>query len=291
MRNLHPAISFGYFAFIILITVVFLHPVMLGISLVSSLLYAIYLNGIKSLRFTLLFLVPMMLLAAIINPLFNHLGNTVLFTVANIQITLESTLYGLATAAMLAAVILWFSCYNKIMTSDKFIYLFGRIIPAISLIISMALRFIPRYIAQIKKISYAQRAIGRDVGSGRIIDRLRSGADVLSIMVTWALENGVDTADSMRSRGYGLKGRSAYSLYQPNSRDKTLAAFSLYLAVLVIAGIALRLVLISYFPLIELNHLSVSALFVYLAFLLLCLFPLLLDGFEELKWRFSRSRI
>lgn len=291
MRNLHPAISFSYFAFVILITVVFMHPVTLCISLISALLYAIYLNGIKSLRLTLLVLVPMMLLAAIINPLFNHLGNTVLITVGSLQITLESTLYGLSTAGMLAAVILWFSCYNKIMTSDKFTYLFGKIIPSVSLIISMTLRFIPRYLSQMKKITYAQQAIGRDLNSGHLIDRIRSGGDILSIMVTWALENGVDTADSMRSRGYGLKGRSSYSLYKLDSRDKLLAAFSLYLAIMVIVGIALRLISISYFPWITLNPFSIPALLIYLAFLLLCLFPLLLDGFEELKWRSSRSRI
>lgn len=291
MRNLHPAISFSYFAFVILITVIFLHPVTLCISLISSLLYAIYLNGIKSLRLTLLILVPMMLLVAIINPLFNHLGNTILFTMGDVQITLESTLYGLSNAGMLAAVILWFSCYNKIMTSDKFTYLFGKIIPSVSLIISMTLRFIPRYITQIKKITYAQQAIGRDLSNGRLIDRIKSGGDILSIMVTWALENGIDTADSMRSRGYGLKGRSSYSLYQPDSRDKMIAAFSLYLAIMVIAGIALRLVSISYFPWITQNPLNIPAILIYLAFLLICLLPLLIDGFEELKWHYSRSKI
>jgi energy-coupling factor transport system permease protein len=31
---------------------------------------------------------------------------------------------------MLISVITWFNCYSAVMTSDKFVYLFGRIIPA-----------------------------------------------------------------------------------------------------------------------------------------------------------------
>ena len=74
-------------------------------------------------------------------------------------LTLESILYGLAAAAMLVTVIGWFSCYNAVMTSDKFIYLFGRIIPSLSLLFSMVLRFVPRFKAQLKTVSAAQRCI------------------------------------------------------------------------------------------------------------------------------------
>lgn len=92
------------------------------------------------------------------------------------------------------------------MTSDKFVYLFGRIIPALSLVLSMSLRFVPRFTAQIKVISNAQKCVGRDVGSGGLIKRAKQGIKILSILVTWALENAIDTADSMKDRGYGLPG-------------------------------------------------------------------------------------
>lgn len=39
-------------------------------------------------------------------------------------------------------------------------------------------------------------------------------------MVTWALENAIETADSMKSRGYGLRGRTAFSIYRMEDRDK-----------------------------------------------------------------------
>ena len=91
-------------------------------------------------------MMPLFMVVALMNPLFNHYGVTVLFYLYNgTPVTLESVVYGLAMAVMLCEVIIWFQCYNKIMTSDKFIYLFGRVIPGFSLILSMCLRFVPRF--------------------------------------------------------------------------------------------------------------------------------------------------
>lgn len=118
-------------------------------------------------------MIPFLLFMAVMNPVFNHQGVTILFYLNNGNpITKESILYGVAAACMFVTVIVWFSCYNVVMTSDKFIYIFGKILPALSLIFSMVLRFVPRYLAQIKVISNAQKCIGRDV-SQEISSRVR----------------------------------------------------------------------------------------------------------------------
>ena len=78
---------------------------------------------------------PLLLFSAVLNPLFNHEGATILtYLPDGNPLTLESMLYGVSAAAMMVTVILWFSCYNSVMTSDKFLYLFGRVIPALSLL-------------------------------------------------------------------------------------------------------------------------------------------------------------
>ena len=149
----HPIVNFTWFAAVLIFSMFLMHPVFLTISLVSGFCYSIVLNGRKSLRFNLLHLLPLLLFMALLNPSFNHAGNTILFYLpSGNPITLESILYGVSAAAMFVSVILWFSCYNTIMSSDKFIYLFGRILPSFSLIFSMVLRFVPRYKAQIKAI-------------------------------------------------------------------------------------------------------------------------------------------
>lgn len=176
-----------------------MHPVSLAISLASALVYAVYLNGRRAVRFSLLYMLPMMVVAALVNPAFNHEGATILtYLPSGNPLTLESILYGAAAAAMLAAVVTWFSCYTAVMTSDKFVYLFGRVIPALSLVLSMTLRFVPKFQAQLQVVSEAQRCIGRDVSNGGVLRRLRNAITILSIMVTWSLESAIETADSMK---------------------------------------------------------------------------------------------
>ena len=146
----HPLVNFLFFALVLVFAMCFMHPLCLLVSLGSSTAYNLYLKGRKGLRFSLAFLLPMMLLAAVLNPAFNHEGITILaYTPNGNPVTLESLIYGAASALMLASVVQWFSCYNEVMTSDKFVYLFGRLIPALSLVLSMTLRFVPKFNAQL----------------------------------------------------------------------------------------------------------------------------------------------
>ena len=47
----HPVINFLYFALVLLVTMFCLHPVILGLSLAGGVVYAVYLNGRKAVRF------------------------------------------------------------------------------------------------------------------------------------------------------------------------------------------------------------------------------------------------
>ena len=288
----HPGINFLYFGLVFLFTMFLLHPVSLLISLGCALCYAIYLNGRKAVRFSLRFLLPMMLLAAVLNPAFNHEGATVLtYLPSGNPLTMESMLYGLTAALMLAAVITWFSCYNAVMTSDKFVYLFGRVIPALSLVLSMTLRFVPKFKAQLQVVSEAQRCIGRDTSEGSLLQRAKNAITIFSIMVTWALENAIETADSMKSRGYGLPGRTAFSIYRFDERDKTALLWLLFCGVYLLSGWAAGGFSWRYYPTIRgaaVTPFTVSFQIVYLA---LCLTPVILNRWEDKKWKLLRSGI
>ena len=277
--------NFLYFGLVIAFTMFLMHPVSLAISLVSALVYAVYLNGRRAVRASLLYLLPMMAVAALVNPAFNHKGATILtYLPSGNPLTLESILYGAAAAAMLAAVITWFSCYTAVMTSDKFVYLFGRIIPALSLVLSMALRFVPKFKAQFQTVSEAQRCIGRDVSNGGVIQRLRNGITILSIMVTWSLENAIETADSMKSRGYGLPGRTAFSIYRFDSRDRAALVWLLYCGFFLFCGGMAKGFYWRYYPTakgVPLTPLTVSLQLVYLA---LCLTPVILNMRADWAW-------
>jgi len=287
----HPVVNMMYFLFVIGFTMFFMHPVCLAVSLTCAITYAVYLNGIKVIRTGLFFLLPLLIFTATLNPLFNHQGGTILAYLPNGNpLTLESILYGVAAAVMLITVISWFSCFNAVMTSDKFIYLLGRVIPALSLILSMALRLVPRFLAQIKVISNAQKCIGRDISQGNIIKKVKHGLRILSIMVTWALENAIETADSMKNRGYGLPGRTSFSIFRFDSRDAKALVYILACASIVILGAVAGAYQFRYFPTIK-GDFRGAATIVFTAYLALCSFPIVLNIRENLYWKHIESKI
>jgi len=279
----HPVVSMLYFTLVTSLAMFLTHPVCLAVSFACAFGYSIAMLGKKALRF---YLLPLMLLTALANPLFSHEGVTVLAYFPNgNQLTLESILFGLSAAFMLVTVVTWFSCFNKVMTGDKLVYLFGRVLPSLSLILSMALRFVPRFAAQAKAIANAQKCIGRDISSGNIVQRAKHGIKILSILITWALENAIDTADSMKSRGYGLPGRSAFSIYRMEKRDKIALLFLLICGSLVIAGAIVRQMEFHFYPEIGGSAFSVWQAGLFAVYFALCGLPLWAGGREAAQWK------
>ena len=261
----HPIINFVYFVFVIGCSMFLRHPVFLGISCVSGFIYYIYLKGKKAFKTALWLMIPVFLISALVNPLFNHEGVTLLFYFrTGNPLTLESIVYGLASGVMLVSVLNWFSCYQVIMTSDKFIYLFGKLIPAMSLILSMVLRFVPKFKNQITKVSDAQKCIGRD---------------------------SVETADSMKSRGYGLRGRTNFSIYRFDTRDKWIFSVIAAADLIVLGGIVTKKVYFLYFPMMEGNPLNWETLLIYVIYGGMCMLPMVINIVEDIKWHYLKSEI
>lgn len=282
----HPAVHLLYFVLILLFTMFWMHPVSLVISLSAALICAVSLNGRASARFSLTWLLPIALPAAVVNPVFNHRGATVLCLLPTGKpLTLESVLYGLAAAAMLAAVVAWFSCWTAVMTTDRFIYLFGRLIPSLSLVLSMTLRFVPRFREQFRAVSEAQRCVGRDVSDGSVPRRVGRAVTILSILITWSLENAVETADSMKSRGYGLPGRTAYSIYRMKAGDRAALAWLALCGGYLTAGWAAGGLSWQYYPAVRGALAGAFPVSLQLTWLALCLTPVILNGREAWKWR------
>lgn len=290
-KTYHPIVNFTYFVFIIGFSMFFMHPVSLGISLICGFSYSVMLKGKRAVKTNLIYMLPMVIAMALINPAFNHEGVTILaYLPSGNPLTLESILYGFCAAVMIASVICWFSCYNEVMTSDKFIYLFGKIIPALSLIISMTLRFVPKFAAQLKVVANAQRCMGRDISTGSIISRAKHGIGILSIMTTWSLENAIETADSMKSRGYGHPGRTAFSIFTFDKRDKKAFFCMIILGAYTFVGNLLDGMYFSFFPSMKAVEVSVFSISVFLAYFALCMCPIIIEFWEVRKWKALKSK-
>lgn len=225
---------------------------------------------------------------ALINPFISHNGVTVLFVMNHNPITLEALVYGIAAGGMIVTVMTWFRAFTAVMTSDKLLYIFGSLSPKIALMLSMALRYVPLFTAQVHKVSQSQKALGL-YKEDNLIDRLRGGMRVFSVMVAWTLENGIITADSMTARGYGTGRRTRFSIFRWTRDDVLLLIASLLLTALTLWGIAERT--FTYYPAITATPVTARTLAGFISYGLLTLLPAIITGKEALKWHCLRSKI
>ena len=291
-RTYHPIVNFAYFALVIGFSMFYMHPVCLAISFAGGFVYSVMLKGRKAIQTNLRYMLPMMLVTALINPAFNHEGVTILtYLPSGNPLTLESIWYGFAAALMIVGVMCHFSCYNAVMTSDKFIYLFGRVIPSLSLILSMTLRFVPKFTAQRKVVTNAQKCIGRDASGGSLVHRAKNGISILSVMVTWSLENAIETADSMKSRGYGMRGRTAFSVFTFDKRDATALLGILFFGLYVFVGGVTGGIDFRYFPSVRSSEPTIYTCSIFAAYFALCIVPIAIELWEVRKWKILRSKM
>lgn len=287
----HPTVALLYFVLVLTFSVLLLHPLFLAASLLSALCCAAELRGGTAVRQGLRYLLPASLLAALVNLAFSHEGATILaYLPSGNPLTLESAAYGLAAAALLAAVLLWGSCWNAVMSADKLMYLLGRVSPALSLLLAMTLRFVPRFQAKFREVVAARRSMGLAGSSRSRLGALRDTVTVFSAMVTWSLENAAETSDSMKSRGYGLPGRTAFSPFRLSAQDKRLLAWLFACGAYLAAGLLSGGIGWRYYPTLRaaLTPYTLSLLLCHLA---LCLTPVILQRKEERAWSSTVSSI
>lgn len=285
----HPVVNFLFFVAALGLTMFIQQPVYLLISMISGCAYLLYLQGKKGFLRQVGYLVPILVMMAIMNPMFNHEGVTVLWYLPNDNpITLEAICFGLASAVMMGASIVWFNCCNTVFTSDKIIYLFGRVIPALSLMISMTLRFVPRFKNFLQSVLRTQRAMHKPENTK---EKLGQALAAFSATVSWAMEQSIVSADSMKSRGYGLFGRTAFSIYIFEKRD----GITLFVLFLLCAGAAVPHIVglmgWTYYPSMTGELIGPVQIFAYLCYGGMCNLPLIIDMMEDRKWNALRSKI
>ncbi len=283
----NPAAVAVYFLAVAGICMFSMEPVVLMLSLGGALICGLCLRALGSWK-TQISLLAVFALAALINPLVSHHGVTVLFVMNHNPVTLEALIYGAAASGMVLAVLWWFRAFTRIMTSDKLLYIFGRLSPKLALMLSMALRYVPLFGRQARLVSQHQKALGL-YKEDNLIDSIRGGMRVFSVMVTWVLENGVITADSMTARGYGVGRRSQYAIFRWTAGDTLMVIGTLLLAAVTLLGLADHS--FAYYPSIVSKPYSVRAMMGFAAYGLLTLLPVIIQGKEAVRWQYLKSRI
>ena len=288
-ENTNPIVVTVYFFAVSGICMFVSHPILLALSFFGALGYFILRNRTRKAGLHLAML-AFLLTLALINPLVSSAGATQLFFINNSPVTLEATLYGIFASGAVVGVIYWFLSYTEIMTSDKLLYVLSRLSPKLSLVLSMALRYVALLGAQRKKIRQAQIALGL-YSDGNIVDRVRGEMRVFSVLVSFALENGIITADSMAARGYGSGRRTSFAIFKFSPRDIfTLVLILIFFALTVLSMVTGALDF-EFYPYLSLIKTDAWAVIGYISYGMLVLLPTFAEMEERARWKYLRSKI
>lgn len=280
LRKLHPLLLICYFLCQAVLATVCFHPLFIGISLFMGLTYLWIVAGFKRFAVWLGITALYMIVFGAVNPFLNHQGNTVIGMAFGRNLTLESLCYGLLTGAMMGTVCLWLYIMSLTVDSKQASFVFGKGFPIITLMMFITMRLVRRYRVRAAEIFDSRKGFYGDK------DTVKTGIKTCDVLLTYALENGVDTADSMCARGYGVKKHTQYYDYAFNVRDRVSSAVLIICLCVVMWGIFAGGCKMYFFP----AFFTVDFPFipVLTAYAVLCGFPVAIYVWSEIKWRSIR---
>lgn len=276
----HPAVPCGYFALAVLIAMCSMQPVLIGISFTSAFSLCMCVRGARATLSGLRWQLPVLLVIAVFNPLFSASGSTELFRLGTRAVYAESLFYGACMGGLFVSTVLWFQAASAVLTFDKVMVLFGSAAPVVALMLSMCMRLVPRFVRKGGDIARCMRIVGRGGG-------LRGRLRMSTVLMGWSMEDSLETADSMRARGWGaVPRRTTYARYRFTGSDALALACIGALALLAAVCAAAAVSQYAFYP-------RMSRLVVwwgYLPYAALMLLPTALHALERLSWTRAEKR-
>ncbi|MFE4713128.1 energy-coupling factor transporter transmembrane component T [Paenibacillus sp. NPDC056722] len=287
-RSMHPTVAIVYYAGLVLFAALLFHPVYLMTELIGVLGLLLLQGQGKTLLRGLPFYLLMAGSVAVLNPFFSHRGSNILFYFMDQPVTLEAILYGLMMMLVLLTILIVFVSYNYTVTTDKFMYLFSSVAPKSALLTLMSIRFVPLFQRRLRQITEIQRTRGIDTGKGSVRKRMKDGMTLLKVLLTWSLEEALQTADSMKARGYGVSKRSSYANYKMDRQDIFVLVMLVVSGLIPLLGWLQGYGTMQIYPRLKPLEYTWQEAVVYASFCLFVLIPLGLEGKEKWIWRSSQ---
>lgn len=277
---MHPVVPAVFVTLTLGLTMAAVQPVLVGISLACALAFAACVRGLDATARSLRWQLPMVLVIALLNPLFSASGSTELFRWGLRAVYLESICYGLCMGGLFMASALWLQGAAVLLPFEKVTALLGSAVPVVSLMISQCMRLIPRFVRQGRSIIDAQAAT--TLSRARSGDGVRARLRASTVLMAWSMEDALETADAMRARGWGAaRRRSTYARYRFTSADAlTLAGIGLAGAVVVAVAYAAASQF-SFYPVMP----RLVAWWGYAPYAAWMAAPAILHGFEAARFR------
>ncbi len=206
----------------------------------SKIPFKMYLKNLK-------FILPIILITAIIN-LFYITGGTVIAEFWVIKITdygvMRSVFMALRVVLLIliSAVLTYTTSANDI--TDGLDRLFaplkyfglGPAVHTMTMMMTIALRFIPTLVEETQKIMNAQKARGADFESGGLMQKVKAVIPILIPLLISSVRRAYDLAEAMESRCYnGGEGKTHLKVFILRSHDY----ITILISLLVLAGVIL----------------------------------------------------
>ncbi|MBE3568835.1 MAG: energy-coupling factor transporter transmembrane protein EcfT [Bacillales bacterium] len=291
IHSFHPFVCFLYFAGAMAAVMLYQHPVFLAAGAVLFLLLNILLDSGKTVRKWRGMMITIPVFFLILNPLTNHRGSHIFFYFGANPVTLESFLQGLMLSLTLFNLMAAFAAYNQVITAEKFLFLFAKWLPQWALLAMLAMRFFPLLRRRLHEIEMVQRGKGRSVTEGTFPQRVRNGLEFVQILLTWSLEEAIQTADSMAARGYGIQKRSRYIPFRMQGKDWLAIVYLLVFGTAVAFGWWLGDGVLAVYPILETLLLQGREWVFLLVFVMFVGFPIAIQVREALLWHYWKRKI
>jgi energy-coupling factor transport system permease protein len=284
---IHPAIYITYYMILVLFAFIYNNPYYL-ITFLLCIMALIILQGISNeLKTTIKFFIPMSLIIILLNPIVSQIGTTRIYIIGYYSITLEALTYGIIMSMSLLIILLTFASYNRAVSSQEMLYIFSKRFPNISMVIIMALRFIPLFnerLGEVNRMSKFDKKHQDCKDAKSLVEKISKTANLLVVVVSWSLEESMITAKSMKARGYGIMERTSYLSYKFHRTDYF---FTIYISALIlfcIIGLTQGFGRIEIYPTLIFPYSQNTFNVYYISFLMLLMPLIYLELKEKLVW-------
>jgi len=286
-RDMNPFVILLYYIFCVTLPIVTLNPLIISATLISAVCYYLI---ISPKRKPIALWITVFVLTTVINPLFVHRGNTVLFVLNDYPITFEALMYGVITGCAVVSGMILLVSFSEVMSSDRLIYIFGMLSPTSSVIFQMSFRQIKILSAKRKEIENAKTVMGEFVCDD-FIGRIRSKIKVYSALISWALENGIVTAESMEGRGFGKGQRTFYKQFSFTFTDFIFLILFVGSSVISIFSYLFGGISLEFYPSITGMSNNILTVTSYVCYFIFAFIPILISIDENLKWKSLMRKI
>lgn len=280
-QTYHPAVAFAFLACAIVLSMAAMQPVFVALSFAGSLACSLVCRGARATVRSFIWIVPLWLVVTIANPLFSASGSTEVLRLGARAVYAESLAYGACSGAMLASVFLWFSSYSACMNSANTMALFGNALPIVSLLVSQVMRLVPQFVGRGRDVAAAQDAVSAAAARTKrqqAAGRLR----IVSVLMSWGMEDGIERSDAMRARGYDCGARrTTYKRHRFGKADALVMGVIVVLTAVAAACAAAICLRFSFYPKLE----GFGPWWGYIPYALLMAVPPVLQFKEWLLWR------